>query len=304
VSELAVPNSQKGSTAKAREVQRSRWQPGAGPIDGASARPIALIASAAACITPKTLCGDADKGPTEECDLGENNSPGKNCNDACKLNVCGDADKGPVEECDLGENNGPGKICNTVCRLNACGDGDKGSTEECDLGENNGPGNTCNVACELNVCGDSDRSPVEECDLGENNGPGNACNAVCKLNICGDGDRSHSEECDLGKDNNGPGKACDAQCRIPPNKASRCSTTTRSRRVRAAPRRRAIRRRLHGSHDGGVPPLRPAPRCIGKQRCGDEELCVGLWDLDERTCASLLAASQKTPDAPPCAATG
>jgi N-acyl-L-homoserine lactone synthetase len=46
------------------------------------------------------------------------------------------------------------------------------------------------------------------------------------------------------------------------------------------------------------------PRCIGKQQRGEEEICAGLWTLDARACASLLAASQRTPDAPLYAAAG
>lgn len=74
-----------------------------------------------------SICGNAIKEGTEQCDDGNtNNNDG--CSSSCRTPVCGNAIREGSEQCDVGTNNGkPGSPCTSQC-LNAgatatCGNG-------------------------------------------------------------------------------------------------------------------------------------------------------------------------------------
>lgn len=69
--------------------------------------------------TAASECGNLVVEGEEECDEGPNNLPNQDCLPGCIRNICGDADRGPDEQCDDGEeNNGADKLCNSDCTLN------------------------------------------------------------------------------------------------------------------------------------------------------------------------------------------
>ncbi|HEY0134898.1 MAG TPA: hypothetical protein VGB85_12480 [Nannocystis sp.] len=93
---------------------------------------------------PSPTCGDGHVDPTEQCDLGPDNSDHGACTVTCKAATCGD---GLVwegtETCDHAGNNNDTLYgaCTTQCQWGArCQDGIIQGPEECDLGDANNTG--------------------------------------------------------------------------------------------------------------------------------------------------------------------
>ncbi|MCY1054028.1 DUF4215 domain-containing protein [Nannocystis sp. SCPEA4] len=157
-------------------------------------------------------CGDgvvqADAG--EECDEGEGNGPGQACTGICKHNVCGDADIGPDEACDDG-NQDAGDACTTACKNAVCGDGIvQVGVEACDDG-NAADGDACLATCVAATCGDGVvHEGVEECDDADGDNA-DECIDTCNSAKCGDGFvHTGQEECDDSNLSNGDG--CSSSC--------------------------------------------------------------------------------------------
>lgn len=212
----------------------------------------AANACAAGCVKPH-ICGDTKVDPpSEECDLGGNNSQSgyAGCTLTCQSGpYCGDSIKNGNESCDDGLNDGTygtcgagctppprcgdnlvqkdwGEECDNAadancknCKLGAqCGNGVKDAGEECDDGSNNGGYDQCWPMCKLGPrCGDMvvQIDDGEECDLGPGNNTGayGGCTAEC-LNgpYCGDGVKNGTETCDDGV-NDGLYGSCTPDCK-------------------------------------------------------------------------------------------
>lgn len=170
------------------------------------------------------VCGDGDRGFTEECDDG-NIDPGDGCSPgcaveegwrclpggACRRIVCGDSRIEAPERCDDG-NATAGDGCSATCQLEegwactipgvacqaaACGDGVVAGFEQCDDG-GTAEGDGCDPECRL--------EPGWHCPSA---GPGG-----CAPTVCGDGMTQGSEQCDDGNVRAYDG--CDPECRNEP----------------------------------------------------------------------------------------
>ncbi len=177
---------------------------------------------------PQSVCGNAQLGPSEQCDDG-NKVSGDGCSSTCALE--------------------PGYTCNTVgspcTKIEFCGDGKL----NIDIGEGCDDGNTtagdgCSPLCQLEanyqcptpgsacvstiVCGDGVIKGTETCDDG-NTTPGDGCSATCQTEpgwqcpvaatrciakTCGDGIRVGNEACDDG--NTTAGDGCSPTCTLEP----------------------------------------------------------------------------------------
>ena len=157
----------------------------------------------------RTVCGDALREGTEQCDDGNLSNT-----DAC-LNSCVNAECGDSyvwsghEECD--DNNSiDTDACRNNCTLTFCGDGIVNNLEECD-DDNLVDTDACRNNCTLAFCGDGIANNGEICDDG-NFTDGDGCDNNCTLTACGNGIVSGSEICDDGNFTNGDG--CDNNCTV------------------------------------------------------------------------------------------
>src|SRR5690606_33274974 len=92
------------------------------------------------------LCGDYQKDPDEQCDVGPNGNAV--CTPDCKYNVCGDDYVGSGEDCD-------GDVPGCVnCQLASCGNGEVDPGEQCDDG-NEDDTDACLGTCKSASCGDT-----------------------------------------------------------------------------------------------------------------------------------------------------
>jgi cysteine-rich repeat protein len=150
---------------------------------------------------PSDLCGNYQKDPGEECDVGPKGNGV--CTPSCTYNVCGDGYVGAGEACD-------GDIPDCInCDLATCGNGEVDPGEQCDDG-NDDDTDACLSTCKTAKCGDGIvHAGVEQCDDG-NDINTDAC-VSCKAADCGDGFVWEGVEfCDDGNkiDNDGCPNTC------------------------------------------------------------------------------------------------
>lgn len=143
------------------------------------------------------VCGNGELEGDEQCDLGELNVNGGNCESDCTLPVCGNGIIDQGEECDQGPviDQIEARIvsldelvsCNNDCSLNRpaeCGNGILEESEACD-DANNIDGDGCSATCSIEegqepVCGNETLEAGEACDDG-NNLNGDNCSATCTI---------------------------------------------------------------------------------------------------------------------------
>ena len=143
--------------------------------------------------------------------------------------VCGNGILERGEQCDLGELNHNGGDCESDCTLPTCGNGIVDAGEECDQGPviseisaqivSSNELVTCNNDCTLNrpqTCGNGILEGSETCDDG-NTADGDGCSANCSIEqsqapVCGNEILETGEACDDGNTINGDG--CSSTCTI------------------------------------------------------------------------------------------
>ncbi len=197
----------------------------------------ALVLTAAALLTAcpgrRSVCGNGNVEPPEQCDDG-NMVDGDGCNNDCTVSavvvVCGDGKKQGNEQCDDG-NLVDGDGCQHDCTLTpdagqpdsghpaTCGNGVREGSELCDDGnmnETDGCTSQCTFSASAAYCGDGTMNGTEACDDG-NATSGDGCEIDCTVtpaavagNVCGDGVRNGTELCDDGNQTNGDG--CEQDC--------------------------------------------------------------------------------------------
>jgi fibro-slime domain-containing protein len=171
----------------------------------------AANACAPGCVKPPQ-CGDNKVNPpSEECDLGVNNTVDGygGCTKQCQAGgYCGDGIENGTETCDDGVNDGIYGGCTADCKPAAqCDDGVLQSEwgEICDDAIPADAAKGCQN-CTFADCGNELTEPEkdEQCDDGVNDGGYNECGPMCKLGpYCGDGVvQSDFEQCDDGEENN------------------------------------------------------------------------------------------------------
>lgn len=143
------------------------------------------------------VCGNGEIEDGEQCDLGEGNSNGGNCESDCTLPVCGNGIIDAGEECDQGPviDQIEARIvsidelvsCNNDCSLNrpaVCGNGVLEENEACD-DANTADGDGCSANCTIEenqgpVCGNEVLESGEACDDG-NTLSGDDCSSTCTI---------------------------------------------------------------------------------------------------------------------------